>query len=718
MNVQRALNILQTVFGYDAFRGQQEAIIGQVLNGKDALVLMPTGGGKSLCYQIPAMLRRGVGVVVSPLIALMKDQVDALLQVGVKAAFLNSSLTPREALDIEDSLLRGELDLLYVAPERLMTERFLEFLERVQISLFAIDEAHCVSRWGHDFRPEYLQLSILAERFPTIPRIALTATADDITRKEIVNKLCLQNAQQYISSFDRPNIRYTVVNKQNAKQQFMEFYQAQHGGDAGIVYCLSRKKVDDTAEWLTKRGVNALPYHAGLDARTRQVNQEKFLREEGIVMVATIAFGMGIDKPDVRFVAHLDLPKSIEGYYQETGRAGRDGLPSNAFMTYGLADVMLHRKMLEESQANEMYKRVENQKLEKLIGFCETARCRRQVLLEYFGETAQPCGNCDTCINPVETYDGTIQAQKFLSTVVRTNQRFGAGHLIDILLGKMTPRVSELNHHMLTTFGIGREMNEKQWRGVVRQLVGSGYLTTDEDGYGSLKLTLKSAPVLKGQERLEFRQDITLKMERNQRPVQTELQGVEAELFTALRTLRAEIAKEQNVPAFVIFHDSTLRQMATDKPRSLAAFAKISGVGKQKLSSYGQAFVDVISQIVPAPENQAEQIIKRRMPIVSDTVLATWELLKEGLSLEQVAQKRNLKMSTIYTHCAELVEAGELTAAEATGLSETDIQRIIDTYEALTEEDKGRLKPLFDKLNGEYDYGLLRCVLAEKRMLN
>jgi ATP-dependent DNA helicase RecQ len=718
MNVQRALNILQTVFGYDAFRGQQEAIIGQVLNGKDALVLMPTGGGKSLCYQIPAMLRPGVGVVVSPLIALMKDQVDALLQVGVKAAFLNSSLTPREALDIEDSLLRGELDLLYVAPERLMTERFLEFLERVQISLFAIDEAHCVSRWGHDFRPEYLQLSILAERFPTIPRIALTATADDITRKEIVEKLCLQNAQQYISSFDRPNIRYTVVNKQNARQQFMEFYQAQHGGDAGIVYCLSRKKVDDTAEWLTKRGVNALPYHAGLDARTRQVNQERFLREEGIVMVATIAFGMGIDKPDVRFVAHLDLPKSIEGYYQETGRAGRDGLPSNAFMTYGLADVMLHRKMLEESQANEMYKRVENQKLEKLIGFCETARCRRQVLLEYFGETAQPCGNCDTCMNPVETYDGTIQAQKFLSTVVRTNQRFGAGHLIDILLGKMTPRVSELNHHTLTTFGIGSEMNEKQWRGVVRQLVGSGYLTTDEEGYGSLKLTLKSAPVLKGQERLEFRQDTALKAERKQRPAQTELKGVDAEIFVALRTLRAEIAKEQNVPAFVIFHDSTLQQMATDKPRSLAAFAKISGVGKQKLSSYGQAFVDVISQVVPAPENQAEQIIKRRMPIVSDTVLATWELLKEGLSLEQVAQKRNLKMSTIYTHCAELVEAGELTAAEATGLSETDIQRIIDTYEALTEEDKGRLKPLFDKLNGEYDYGLLRCVLAEKRMLN
>ncbi len=713
--MQRALNLLQTVFGYNQFRGQQEAVISEIMNDKDALVLMPTGGGKSLCYQIPAMLRPGVGIVVSPLIALMKDQVDALLQVGVKAAFLNSSLTTLEARDVEDQLLHGGLDLLYVAPERLMTERFLELLERVPIALFAIDEAHCVSRWGHDFRPEYLQLSILAERFPQIPRIALTATADDITRKEIVEKLCLQNAQQFISSFDRPNIRYIVVNKQNGKQQFMEFYQAEHEGDAGIVYCLSRKKVDDTAEWLKKRGVNALPYHAGLDARTRQLHQEKFLRDEGIVMVATIAFGMGIDKPDVRFVAHLDLPKSIEGYYQETGRAGRDGLPSNAFMTYGLADVVMLRKMLEESQANDMYKRVENQKLEKLIGFCESARCRRQVLLEYFGETAQPCGNCDTCMNPMQTYDGTVQAQKFLSTAVRTNQRFGAGHLIDILLGKTTPRVNELNHHTLSTFGIGQEFTEKQWRSVVRQLVGSGYLTTDEEGYGSLKLTAKSAPVLKGQERLEFRQDTMLKAERKQRPAQTELQGIDAEIFVALRTLRAEIAREQNVPAFVIFHDSTLRQMATDKPRSLATFANISGVGKQKLSSYGQAFLDVISQLAPALENQPEQIIKQRMPIVSDTVLASWEFLKEGLSPEQVALKRNLKMSTIYTHCAELVEAGELTAAEATSLSESDMQRIVDTYNSLTDEDKGRLKPLFDKLNGEYDYGLLRCVLAGQR---
>jgi ATP-dependent DNA helicase RecQ len=697
--MERALELLQTTFGYNEFRGEQEAIIGQVLNGKDALVLMPTGGGKSLCYQIPAMLRPGVGIVVSPLIALMKDQVDALLQVGVKAAFLNSSLTALDARDIEDQLLHGGLDLLYVAPERLMTGRFLEFLDRIPIALFAIDEAHCVSRWGHDFRPEYLQLSVLAERFPNIPRIALTATADDMTRREMVEQLHLQQARQFVSSFDRPNIRYTVVNKQNAKQQFLEFYQSQHDGDAGIVYCLSRKKVDDTAEWLQKRGVKALPYHAGLNAETRQRHQERFLREDGIVMVATIAFGMGIDKPDVRFVAHLDLPKSIEGYYQETGRAGRDGLPSNAFMTYGLTDVVMLRKMLEDSQAGEMFKRIENQRLEKLIGYCETSRCRRQLLLDYFGESSQPC-------------DGTVQAQKFLSTVVRTNQRFGAGHLVDILLGKMTPRVSELNHHTLTTFGIGQEMNEKQWRSVVRQLVGSGYITTDEEGYGSLKLTPKSAPVLKGQEKLEFRQDVTIKAERKQRAAQVELQGVEAELFVALRSLRAEIAHEQNVPAFVIFHDSTLRQMATDKPRSLTAFAKLSGVGKQKLTSYGQVFVDVILQYAPASTSEPEQVIKRRMPIVSDTVLGTWEMLKEGLSPEQVAVKRNLKLSTIHTHCAELVEAGELTAGEATRLSEDEMQMIVDTYEALTDEDKGRLKPLFDKFNGGYEYGILRCVLA------
>lgn len=703
--MQSALELLKTVFGYDQFRGQQEAIISQVLGGQDALVLMPTGGGKSLCYQIPAILRPGVGVVISPLIALMKDQVDALLQVGVKAAFLNSSLSALEARGIEHRLLYGGLDLLYVAPERLMTERFLGLLERIPVSLFAIDEAHCVSRWGHDFRPEYLQLSVLAARFPTVPRMALTATADEITRKEIIDKLSLHRAQQFIASFDRPNIRYAVVNKQNARQQFMAFYQAEHEGEAGIVYCLSRKKVEDTAAWLKKRGVDALPYHAGLDTHMRQRHQERFLREDGIVMTATIAFGMGIDKPDVRFVAHLDLPKSIEGYYQETGRAGRDGLPANAFMTYGLADAMLHRKMLEESQADDRYKRVEQQKLEKLIGFCETVRCRRQVLLEYFGESAQPCGHCDTCLYPVETYDGTVPAQKFLSTVIRTKERFGAGHLIDILLGKETARVSERNHQDLSTFGIGQEFNEKQWRSVVRQLVGGGYLSTDNEGYGSLKLMPKSLPLLKGKEKLELRQDSSVRTEHKR--TSTDMRGLDAQLFEGLRALRAALAKEQNVPAYVIFHDSTLRQMALDKPRTLNDIAKLAGVGRHKLERYGQAFLQMILQYAPSKET-----LKQPIPIVSDTVLSTWELLKEGCSPRDVADKRQLALSTILTHCAELIAMGELSVVEVTGLAEVEIAQIKKVYTSLGSDDQTRLKPLFDKLAGKYDYGVLRCVLA------
>jgi ATP-dependent DNA helicase RecQ len=593
MTRDAALRCLQTTFGYRAFRGQQADIIHEVLQGRDALVLMPTGGGKSLCYQIPALLRPGVGIVVSPLIALMQDQVDALRQLGISAAFLNSSLSAAQLKSTEAQLLRGELDLLYVAPERLLSARLLELLSRLNLALFAIDEAHCVSRWGHDFRPEYLQLGVLAERFARVPRLALTATADALTRKEIVAQLKLGGAKQFIASFDRPNIRYRVVTKENPKQQLLAFYQAEHQGDAGIVYCLSRQKVEDTAHWLRQRGVTALPYHAGLVSAVRQQHQERFLREDGVVMVATIAFGMGIDKPDVRFVAHLELPKSLEGYYQETGRAGRDGLPANAFMTYGLADVLTHRKLLERSSADAAFKRLEQQKLEALLGYCETARCRRQVLLAYFGEASDPCDNCDTCLYPVATYDATVHAQKLLSTVVRTHARFGAGHLIDILLGKPSARVRALGHDRLSTFGIGQDLSQKQWRSVVRQLVASGYLSMDEAGYGSLKLTAKSLPILTGKEQLELRQDATPQPTHKQAPSP---QDADQQLFAALRELRAKLAKAHNVPAYVIFHDATLRQMATEKPRSPAAFAQLSGVGQHKLERYAEAFLQVIAE--------------------------------------------------------------------------------------------------------------------------
>ncbi|HEY8327349.1 MAG TPA: DNA helicase RecQ [Rhodanobacter sp.] len=598
-----ALDLLQSVFGYPSFRGQQQAVVEHLAGGGDALVLMPTGGGKSLCYQIPALLRQGTGIVVSPLIALMQDQVDALREAGVAAAYLNSSLGAEEQREVERQLLAGELNLLYVAPERLLTGRFLGQLERTEVALFAIDEAHCVSQWGHDFRPEYRELAILHQRFPAVPRIALTATADQRTRDEIVERLSLQNARQFVSSFDRPNIGYRVGLRHNAKRQLTDFLHG-HQGESGIVYCLSRRKVDDTAEWLAELGVEALPYHAGLDAATRAKNQQRFLREDGVVMVATVAFGMGIDKPDVRFVAHLDLPRSIEGYYQETGRAGRDGLPAEAWMIYGLSDVVTMSQMIAQSESADERKRVERQKLESLLAYAEATDCRRQLLLGAFGEIYPgPCGHCDNCIAPPKTWDATVPAQKALSAVYRTGQRFGSGHVIDVLRGEETERVLSLDHHRLSTFGIGAEMDEKQWRSVFRQLLAAGLLEADAEGYGTLRLTAASRAVLSGGKPVKLREDArperASRRRRDSKLVtgggSLGIEAYEQELWDALRALRTQLAKQQGVPPYVVFHDATLLAMLRAMPANEDELATISGVGEAKLKRYGSDFLAVIN---------------------------------------------------------------------------------------------------------------------------
>ncbi len=593
-----ALHILRTTFGFDSFRPSQEPVIRHLIGGGDALVLMPTGGGKSLCYQIPALVRDGVGIVVSPLIALMQDQVNTLLQAGVRAAFLNSTLSPGESRAVEQRLLTGELDLLYMAPERLLSPATLALLEQAPIALFAIDEAHCVSQWGHDFRPEYIQLSILPERFPQVPRIALTATADEVTRRDIQQRLALQDGKLFVSGFDRPNICYRITEKRNPRQQLRHFLEG-HEGNAGIVYCLSRKKVEETAAWLTEQGWTALPYHAGLPADVRQRNQGRFLNEEGVIMVATIAFGMGIDKPDVRFVAHLDLPKSLESYYQETGRAGRDGLPADAWMVYGLQDVIMLRQMLESSQADDTHKRIERQKLEAMLGLCEVTTCRRQVLLAYFGDRLeQPCGNCDTCLEPPETWDGTEAARKALSCVYRTGQRFGVNYLIDILQGRENERICRFGHHRISTWGIGEELDTRQWRSVFRQLVARGYITVDIGGHGSLRLTDRCRPLLRGEEQLSLRKDRIpekRKPARKKAPRQP-LGDADRLLWEALRALRKRLAEEQGVPPYVVFHDSTLLEMVELRPTTLAGLSAISGVGQHKLERYGERFVAVIRE--------------------------------------------------------------------------------------------------------------------------
>ena len=594
-----ALQILQSVFGYPAFRGEQQAIIDHVVAGGDALVLMPTGGGKSLCYQIPALLREGTAIVVSPLIALMQDQVEALRQLGVEVAFLNSSQDAATQREVERHFADGALKLLYVAPERLLTERCLDLIARTPIALFAIDEAHCVSQWGHDFRPEYRKLTILHDRFPTIPRMALTATADAPTRREIVERLTLESAREFVASFDRPNICYRVVGKDDQRRQLGDFLKT-HTGDSGIVYCLSRRKVEDTADWLLGLGVVALPYHAGMDAAARAVNQRRFLREDGIVMVATIAFGMGIDKPDVRFVAHLDLPKSMEGYYQETGRAGRDGLEADAWLCYGLGDVVTLAQFIAKSESGEERKRAERRKLDELLGYAETTACRRQRLLAYFGETlGQPCGNCDNCLDPPDTWDASVVAQKALSCVYRTGQRFGVVHLTAVLRGEADERIRSLRHDELSTFGVGMDLDRQQWRGVFRQLVAAGLLATDEEGYGTLHLTVASRDVLRGATPVLQRRSAD-RAERRVRRQKVRSEGArtsldisshEAQVWDALRDLRARLAREQGVPAYVVFHDATLLAMLRERPQTLRALAGISGVGERKLERYGEAFL-------------------------------------------------------------------------------------------------------------------------------
>ncbi|MBX9928324.1 MAG: DNA helicase RecQ [Gemmatimonadaceae bacterium] len=593
-----ALAILSSVFGYAAFRGEQAEVIAHVADGGDALVLMPTGAGKSLCYQVPALMREGAAVVVSPLIALMQDQVAALEELGVRAAYLNSTLSAAEAAATERRVRAGELDLVYVAPERLLTERCLSLLDDSPLALFAIDEAHCVSQWGHDFRPEYIQLSVLHDRYPEVPRIALTATADRQTRAEIVTRLQLESARVFATSVDRPNIRYRVVERENGRAQLLQFIREEHDGDAGIVYCLSRKKVEETAAFLVSKGIDALPYHAGMAAPLRAAQQRRFQREEGVVMVATIAFGMGIDKPDVRFVAHLDLPKSMEGYYQETGRAGRDGAPANAWMVYGLQDVVQLRRMIDESEADESYKQVQRTKLDAMLGFCETSECRRQRLLAYFDETGSPCGNCDSCLTPPETVDGTIPMQQLLSCIYRVQQRFGAMHVIDVLRGEATEKVQQWQHGQLSTFGIGTERSAPEWRAIIRQAIALGLIIVDHDRYSALRLTAASRPVLQGRQRITLR--AYRKAEKAKRTKGGRARGAadvapgDAALYDALREWRRTTAASHGVPAYVIFHDATLKAVAQLRPESARGLRGVAGIGERKAEAYGAELLALV----------------------------------------------------------------------------------------------------------------------------
>ncbi len=703
--MKHAQDILQKTFGYDDFRHHQSDIIQSLLNGEDALVLMPTGGGKSLCYQIPAMVREGVGIIISPLIALMQDQVDALQQLGIHAAFLNSSMDKDSQYQTEQRLLTHEIDLLYVAPERLMTNKMLSLLAQTNIALFAIDEAHCVSQWGHDFRKEYQQLKILHERFPNVPRIALTATADQRTRQEIIEQLNLHEAKLFLNSFDRPNINYTISEGNNARDRLWDFLKNNHPNDAGIVYCLSRNKVEKTADWLVRQGRKALPYHAGLPNEVKQENQRRFLREDGIIIVATIAFGMGIDKPDVRFVAHLSLPKSIEAYYQETGRAGRDGQAANAWMAYGLQDVISLRQMAQDSNASEQFKRVLHNKLEAMLALCEQRHCRRQSILGYFNENLEkPCGNCDTCINPPESWDATEAARKALSCIHRTEQRFGVNYVVDVLMGKETDRIKQFQHDKVSTYGIGKDLSDYEWRSVFRQLISLGYIYADVDGYGAIKLDEKSRPLLRGEIELILRKPQNEKSsttKKGKKKTKTTLRSIDEPLFELLREHRLETAEELGVPPYIVFHDSTLEEMARTRPTSLERMQYISGVGEQKLKKFGQSFLDVI-QSLPLPD-----ILQNNL---SDTVNETLALLNDGLEAETIANKRDIKLSTVYTHFADAIDAGLIEAKEVLQLSDGEHNDIINALEMNLDDD--RLKSVFDALDGAYNYGILKCVQA------
>jgi ATP-dependent DNA helicase RecQ len=702
-----ALSVLQHVFGYHDFRGEQRAIIETLVQGGDALVLMPTGGGKSLCYQIPSLVRNGIGVVVSPLIALMQDQVEALKALGVRAAFLNSTLAASEARELEQRVLSGDLDMLYVAPERLIQGRTLELLKRAPLALFAIDEAHCVSQWGHDFRSDYLQLSLLHREFPQVPRIALTATADPRTRQEIAERLDLTGARHFVSSFDRPNIQYRIERKDRARQQLLRLLRSEHSGEAGIVYCLSRNKVEQTAEWLTQQGIPALPYHAGLAAGVRAEHQRRFLREEGLVMVATVAFGMGIDKPDVRFVAHLDLPKSIEAYYQETGRAGRDGEPATAWMAYGLEDAIRHKQMLAQSEGNEQFKRHEHQRLEAMLGLCEVTHCRRQALLHYFGENQAPaCGNCDTCLNPPQTFDATEAARKALSCVFRTGQRYGVNHLVDVLTGNRSDKVASAGHDHVSTWNIGGEFSASQWRAIYRQLVARGLLAVDADGYGALKLTDTCRPYLRGEQTLRLRKDAARATDSRRRAGgKPQVAEQDRTLWEALRACRKRLAEEGGVPPYVIFHDATLMDMMSIAPRNHQEMAAVSGVGDRKLAAYGDAFLAVFAEHggQAEPEPAAADSGERNELIA---------LARAGMAPNAIARQRGIGEPEVYRGLAELVVERELTLEQALALPEAELAIIQDALLAQPNlaEDTFSYRQVREFLSDDYPTGVLHCV--------